>query len=754
MSTLPSKDAVLEWIRDHPTAVNKREISRAFRIKGADRIELKRLLKELEAEGEITRGKRRMTEPGRLPPVTVLVAGGPDDSGDIFATPQAWDGEGPAPRVLFVAKKGDPAIGEGDRLLARITPVTGEAHRYEGRLIRRIGAGPGKVLGIYRVGERGGRIVPVEKKADKEWIVEPGDRNGAREGELVEAEPLGRGGRLGLGKARILTRLGDPSAARAVSLIAIHENGIPIDFPDEAIAEAEAAKPVTLGKREDLRDLPLVTIDPIDARDHDDAVCAIADDDAANPGGFVVWVAIADVAHYVRPGSALDREARRRGNSTYFPDRVVPMLPEALSADLCSLMEGVDRPCLALRMVLNARGEKIAHRFTRGLMRSPASLNYAQVQAAEDGDPDDVTAPLLEEVIRPLYAAYRAVALAREKRQPLDLDLPERRIELDAEGVVTSVAFRERMDAHRVIEEFMILANVCAAETLEEKRRALVYRVHEQPNPEKLEALRQQVESVGLTLAKGQVLQTRHLNALLRAAEGGESDELVNIAVLRAQTQAYYSPENFGHFGLNLAKYAHFTSPIRRYSDLIVHRALITAHGWAPKGKNFDGMTLEEEADLAQTAEHISFTERRSMLAERDTNDRYLAAYLSDRVGAEFEGRVSGVARFGFFVKLAETGADGLVPVSTIGREYFHFNQDHSTLVGADTGLTIAMGARATVRLAEAVPATGGLIFELLSIEGGKVARGGGGGRRGSPKRKLARGKVRRAKAANKEKRS
>jgi ribonuclease R len=549
-------------------------------------------------------------------------------------------------------------------------------------------------------------------------------------------------------------RLGDPSAAKAVSLIAIHENGIPVDFPEEALEEADKAKPVTLGKREDLRDLPLITIDPVDARDHDDAVCALPDDDEANPGGHVVWVAIADVAHYVRPESALDREARRRGNSTYFPDRVVPMLPEALSADLCSLVEGEDRPCLALRMVLNAAGEKIDHRFTRGLMRSPASLNYAEVQAAIDGAADETTAPLLKDVIQPLYEAWRAVMRAREKRQPLDLDLPERRIELDEFGEVTSVAFRERLDAHRVIEEFMILANVCAAETLEAKRRALVYRVHEQPNPEKLEALREQVESVGLTLAKGQVLQTRHLNALLKQAEGSESDELVNIAVLRAQTQAYYSPHNYGHFGLNLAKYAHFTSPIRRYSDLIVHRALISAHGWAGKGKANDGLTLEEEAVLDQTAEHISFTERRSMVAERDTNDRYLAAYLKDRVGAEFEGRVSGVARFGFFVKLDETGADGLVPVSTIGREFFRYNQDAATLVGAETGLTIAMGARATVRLAEAVPVTGGLIFELLSVEGGKVARGGGGRRGpGTPRRKLAKDKAKRARAAKKAKR-
>ncbi|MEQ9261129.1 MAG: ribonuclease R [Roseovarius sp.] len=751
MSQTPSKDEILRWISENPTLTSKRDIAKAFGIKGAARIDLKRVLKELEAEGHLEKRKKTYRDPDRLPPVSVLQVNGLTPDGELLAKPLEWHGEGVEPVVLVMPRASDPALGEGDRILARLQEVKGEKHHYEARLIRRIGTNPRKVLGIFRKGAEGGRILPIDKGDGKEWTVAADATGGAKDGELVEAEQAGPKGRLGLPRARVVERLGDPSAPKAVSLIAIHQHGIPDDFPDEVIEEADSMKPSGLKGRDDLRDLPLVTIDPSDARDHDDAVWAHADDDPKNEGGHVLWVAIADVAYYVRPGSALDAEARKRGNSSYFPDRVVPMLPDRLSGDLCSLHEGVPRACIAVRMQIDAHGEKIGHKFVRGLMRSAATLTYQEVEAASLGEPNEKCAPLLDEVIKPLYAAHAALKQARESRQPLDLDLPERKVVLSEEGKVTSVAFAERLEAHKLIEEFMVLANVAAAETLIAKKSPLLFRVHEEPPPEKLETLRDVAESAGLTLAKGQVLKTRHLNQLLHQAQDTDHSEVINMSTLRAMTQAYYAPSNFGHFGLALQAYAHFTSPIRRYADLVVHRALVSAHGWGE-----DGLSPADVERLDSTAEHISETERRSMMAERDTNDRYLAAFLSERLGEEFTGRISGVAKFGVFVRLDETGADGLIPVRALGREFFHFDRDAGTLMGADTGMVIGLGQRVTVRLAEAAPVTGGIALDLVSLDGKSVARGParGGSKGKPPKRKLAQAKRKGEKLKRKVKRS
>ncbi len=755
MSTLPTKSEILEWITENPTLSAKRDIAKAFGIKGAARIDLKRMLRELEDEGHLEKRKKTYRDPDRLPPVSVLQVKAPNEDGDLFARPLEWHGEGVEPVVLVLTRASDPALGEGDRILAKLQQVQDADHAYEARLIRRIGTNPRRVLGIFRKGAEGGRIVPIDKGDAKEWIVAAGATHSAKDGELVEGEQAGPKGRLGLPKARIVARLGDPSAPRAVSLIAIHQHGIPDAFPDAVIAEADSMKPAGLSGREDLRALPLITIDPADARDHDDACYAHADEDPKNPGGHVIWVAIADVAHYIRPGSALDREARKRGNSSYFPDRVVPMLPDRLSGDLCSLHEGVPRACIAVEMRIDSQGNKIAHRFVRGLMRSPASLNYGEVQEAIDGSPNDKTAPLLDPVLKPLYAAYHALRDARSRRQPLELDLPERKIVLAEDGTVASVNFADRYDAHRLIEEFMVLANVAAAETLIAKKTPLLFRVHEEPSPEKLDSLRETAGAAGLTLAKGQVLKTAHLNRLLKDAAGTEEAELINLATLRSMTQAYYSPKNFGHFGLALLNYAHFTSPIRRYSDLIVHRGLVTAHGWGD-----DGLSPEDIEKLEPTAAHISDTERRSMMAERDTTDRYLASYLSDRVGAEFGGRINGIAKFGVFVKLDETGADGLIPMRGLGNEYWEYDRETGSIMGADTGTVIALGQRVTVKLTDAAPVTGGIGLELLTLEDADLPQGrgtprrrGGGGRKGSPKRKLVKSKKKSAKTQVKRRR-
>ncbi|MGV6840357.1 MAG: ribonuclease R [Planktomarina sp.] len=718
MSKLPSRTQIMDFIRDNPGKSTKRDISKAFGLKGAAKVELKRLLKDMGDAGEISKRKRRFADPNELPPVSVLTVSAPDAAGDIFAQPVEWGGDGARPNVLVLPRDGDPALGKGDRILARLTKVDGEDHSHTGRIIRRIAHTPSRVLGIFRKGREGGRIVPIDKGTSKEWFIPSADQNDAKDGELVEAEATGPKTRFGLPRARITERLGDPSSGRAISLIAIAQHEIPNDFPQSVLEEAANAKPADQGNRTDLTHLPLITIDPKDARDHDDACCALHDDDPANPGGFRLWVAIADVAAYVTPGSALDTEARTRGNSSYFPDRVVPMLPEALSADLCSLHEGVDRPCIAVEIQITAEGDKKSHRFVRGIMRSPAALSYEEAQAAVDGRPTAKAAPLVDTVLQPLFAAYDALKVARSERGPLELDLPERRIELTDQGDVASIQFKDRFDAHKLIEEFMVLANVCAAESLIAANVPLLFRVHEEPDRAKLDSLRETAGSVGLKLAKGQVLKTHHLNNLLTAAAGTEDAELINLASLRSMTQAYYSPDNLSHFGLALRNYAHFTSPIRRYADLLVHCALITAHKWGD-----DGLSSEDIERLPSTATQISGTERRSMAAERDTTDRYLARFMADRIGHEFEGRISGIAKFGVFAKLDETGADGLIPMRALGREYFHYDRDTQTLMGSETGQVISMGLRVKVRLEEATPLTGGLIFDLLDIEGRKIAQ-------------------------------
>ncbi|WP_432255260.1 ribonuclease R [Limimaricola sp. AA108-03] len=748
MNRLPSREEVLQWISDNPTQTAKRDIARAFGIKGAARIDLKRLLRELEDEGHLQKKRKTYRDPDRLPPVSVLSVLPPDADGDLWARPLEWHGDGEEPKVLILTRESDAGLGAGDRILAKLTATPGEEHDYTARLIRKIGTNPLRILGIFKKASEGGRIVPIDKGVDKQWIVPEGAEHGAKDGELVEAEQSGPKGRLGLPKARVMSRLGDPTAPRAVSLIAIHQHGIPDHFSDAVLAEADGKKPAGLKGRTDLRELPLITIDPSDARDHDDAVLAQPDDAPDNEGGHILWVAIADVAHYVTPGSELDREARKRGNSTYFPDRVVPMLPDRLSGDLCSLHEGVPRAVIAVRIRIDANGEKIGHRFERALMRSAASMSYEEAQSAIDGQPTDRAATMLDEVLRPLWAAYGALKKARERRQPLELDLPERRIELNEMGQVTSISFKDRLDAHRLIEEFMVLANVCAAETLIAKRQPLLFRVHEEPNPDKLDALREVVKGSGLTLAKGQVLKTAHLNQLLAQAEGTEQDELINLATLRSMTQAYYNAENFGHFGLALRDYAHFTSPIRRYSDLIVHRGLISAHGWGKVG--LSDTDLER---LDETAKQISDTERRSMLAERDTTDRYLAAFMSERIGAELPGRISGIARFGVFVKLDETGADALVPIRSLGNEFFHFDAESQTLMGSDSGRVIGLGQRVTARLVEAAPISGGLIAELVEIDGATMPRGPSRRPGKPPRRKAGVAKKKAAVRAKKEKR-
>jgi ribonuclease R len=722
----PDRDAIVAFIRANPGKVGTREIAREFGLKNADRAELKRILRELSDKGTIKKDGKKVTETAQLPATLLADITARDNDGELIATPAEWDEAegGEAPRIrIHIPRHARPGTmaGVGDRALLRIERVSGDDVGYRGRVIKVIDHAKTRVLGVFRsTPDGGGRLLPVDKKqAGKELNIARSDTGGAKDGDLVSVDLL-RGRGFGLAAGKVKERLGSVASEKTISMIAIHAHDIPQAFSRDAIAEAEAAEPPTPRGREDWRDVPLVTIDPPDAKDHDDAVHAEADTDPNNKGGFIVHVAIADVAFYVRPNSALDRDALVRGNSVYFPDRVVPMLPERISNDLCSLVPGEARGALAVRLVIAADGRKKSHSFHRVLMRSAAKLNYAQAQAAIDGRPDDTTGPLLNPILKPLYAAYHAVKRARDERNPLDLDLPERKILLKGDGTVDRVVVPERLDAHRLIEEYMILANVAAAETLEKKALPLIYRVHNEPSLEKVHALQEFLKTLDIPFAKQGALRPSLFNRVLTLVAGQDYEHMVNEVVLRSQAQAEYSAENYGHFGLNLRRYAHFTSPIRRYADLVVHRALIRALGLGD-GALPDGETAEH---LAEVAAQISLTERRAMKAERETADRLIAHHLADRIGASFQGRISGVTRAGLFIKLDDTGADGLVPMRTIGSEYFNFDETRHALVGSRSGAMHRLGDVVDVRLVEAQPIAGALRFELLS-EGNAVPRSG-----------------------------
>jgi ribonuclease R len=723
-SALPDKADVLAFLAEHPDRGNKRELTRAFGIKGDARAPFKALLREMEREGLLARSRKTVRRAAELPSVTVVDIPTDADPDNLIAYPAKWDEEdGERPKIrIETPKRARVVPGPGNRILARIERGDGEVPDYVGRAMKIIDRPRRAIIGIVRSSREGARLVPVERKG-RELSIAPGDMGEAEDGDLVEVEIITTG-RAMRQRARVLSVIGNPHSEKAISLIAIHNLEIPYRFPGDVLAEAEAAEPVDLKGREDWREMPILTIDPADAKDHDDAVYAEPDTDKANKGGFIVYIAIADVAHYVRPGSDLDREAYLRGNSVYFPDRVVPMLPERISNDLCSLKEGENRPAMALRMVIDKSGAKKSHSFHRVVIRSAAKLSYQQAQAAIDGHPDDQTGPLLEPVLKPLWAAYGAMHKARLEREPLDLDLPERRVILNDKGLVEDIVVPPRLDAHKLIEEMMIMANVCAAETLEAHDVPLLYRVHDAPSIQKLEGLRETLKSLELNLAKGMTLKPAHFNRILARADSTDNPHLVNELVLRAQAQAEYTHQNYGHFGLNLRRYAHFTSPIRRYADLIVHRALIQALKLGP-----DGLTEGEVSKLPGIGEHISMTERRAMAAERETVDRLMAHFLVDRIGDTFKGRIAGVTRSGLFVKLDVTGADGFIPASTLGTDYYRYVETEMALIGERSGERFRMGDRVEVRLLEAAPMAGALRFELLS-EGERVTPLVGGGRR------------------------
>ncbi len=729
----PTREQVLAFIRESPVPVGKREIARAFHVTGDRRADLKKLLSELSQEGSVDRGRgRRVAPPKRLPEVAVIEVFALDADGDLLCRPIEWPEAGPPPRILLrPGKRGLEDLAIGSRALAQLKHLSPDF--YEARPIRKLETATARVLGLFERVGTGARIRSTDKRNRADFTVLPRNENGAEPGELVVAEIL-PATRLGLRQARVVARLGDGSAPGAISLIAIHARELPTEFSDSALAEANGASVPDLKGREDLRDIPLVTIDGPDARDFDDAVWAEPDPDPANEGGWHLIVSIADVAHYVGAGSALDREAHRRGNSVYFPDRVVPMLPENLSNGLCSLKPNEPRACLAYHLWIDQRGRLIRHRLVRGLMRSAARLTYEQVQAAVDGAPDDLTGPLVAPIIRPLYGAFAALLKARTERGTLELDLPERKVLIGEDGKVAAIQARERLDSHRLIEEFMIAANVAAAEDLEERGQPGLYRVHDRPDPVKLDAVRDFIQGLGqgLTLAKGQVITPAQLTRLLSQAKELPEAQLISDIVLRAQAQAVYSHQNIGHFGLALRRYAHFTSPIRRYADLIVHRALIRT--WKLGDDGLDDSTVGR---LPEIGAHISMTERRAAEAEREAVDRYTAAFLSERVGATFSGRISGVAKFGLFVRLDETGADGLVPISTLPEDYYIHEEAKHRLIGRRSNRVYRLADRVKAKLVEADAMSGSTLFRIIEDLG---REGPARPERASPRRRGRRG--------------
>ena len=737
---LPSRQQVLDFIERSVEPAGKREISKAFGLKGTEKIALKALLKDMAEEGLIDGNRSAFHRMGGVPKVTVLRVVDVED-GEPLAIPDTWQpDDGTLPPRLRIVERGrgrerqQEALRVGDRVLAR-TEEAGKgliAHP-----MKKLPTSTEQVLGVIEVDGAGkGWLAPVDKRVRNAMPIV--DLGNAHVGQLVLAEPVGRSAQA---RMKVTQVLGDPLAPRAFSLIAIHKHGIPFSFAEATVEEARVAArlPLSDQHREDLRALPIVAIDPADARDHDDAIWAEPDGE----GGFRAVVAIADVSFYVRPGGGLDREARKRGNSVYFPDRVVPMLPEVLSADVCSLKSGEDRAAMACHLVIDAEGRVTSWRFTRALVRIHEVVAYEEAQRRIDAGEAPVH-------FQNLWAAWRVLEKAREARDPLALELPERRVVLDAQGKIAEIALRERLDAHRVVEDFMIAANVAAAKALEAKVAPVVYRIHEPPSREKLVALKDYLATFGRKLALGQVITPSLFNRMLKDVTDEAEKALVMEAVLRSQTQAYYGPRNAGHFGLSLGSYAHFTSPIRRYSDLLVHRALVDAYHLEqprPDGAGIpptSGLADKDRDDLTRVSQAISDSERRAMMAERETIDRYVAAWLSGRVGEVFDTRITGVQKFGVFATIIGLGGDGLVPVSILGAERFAYDEKSQILEGERSGVKFAMGMILKLRLAEANPLTGALKFEPVDVAEGVQRIEQRGSRlpgKGKPKGAFAAGK-------------
>jgi len=511
------------------------------------------------------------------------------------------------------------------------------------------------------------------------------------------------------GNFQFIKNLGCINSTKTYTPMGVHAYSLPHAFSADAQHIADKGSIPNLDLRTDLRDIPLVTIDGPDAKDFDDAVFAISDEDPRNKGGWKAIVAIADVSHYVPSNSSLDKEAYLRGNSVYFVDKVIPMLPEQLSNNLCSLRPNEDRACLAVEMIISASGKIKSYRFKRGLMRSRARLTYEQVEKAIHGQTDDITKDLLDSVIQPLYGCYKSLKKARDLRGTIQVETVENVFLLNEDGSVKGVKAKNRLESHQIIEEFMIAANVAAAKTLQAKNWPTIYRIHERPDKMRLQNVCALAKSLRMPVKKFDNKNIiNSLNEILFAAKKLPYSKLFNELILRSQAQARYSSHNMGHFGLNLSAYSHFTSPIRRYADLIVHRSLIAA-------LELDNIKHQPiDLDLDGISEHISKTERIAMEAEREVQDRFMAKYMQQHLGSIFDGTIVGVGIPGIFIELDNIGAQGFIPKQELGDDYFIFNETQHCYVGKRTRKIYQIGNRVKVVVTNADPILCSIGFSLV----------------------------------------
>jgi ribonuclease R len=712
------RDAVLEHLQETGKPVSVRELVKKLRLQKEGRAELKPLLRRLIEDGEVVKIRgARIGLPSRMNLVVGRLSCNPAGYG--FVAPETRRS---GQSDVYVSAVNMKEALHGDRVVARVERVTPKGP--EGRIIRVLERGLTRLVGRYQEDARfGGHVVPFDKRVLHELFIPPGEHGGASPGEMVAAEitrpptatrnPSGR-------VLEVLGRLEDPGVDLKVVMA---KYGLPDAFP--ADVEAEAARvpgevrPEELAGRTDFRPWTTVTVDPETARDHDDAISL----DRMPNGHWLLAVHIADVAHYVREGTLLDQEAYLRGTSVYFPDRVVPMLPHALSSNICSLVEGQDRLTQTAVLELDARGKLRKVEFHDGVIRSAARMTYQQVQKIVDGDAElrERYAPLVELFLR-MDELARLMRARRHQRGSLDFDLPEPKLILDATGAMTGITAHERLDSMRVIEEFMLAANEAVAERLHEAGAPALFRIHEQPDPERVEEFCELVASFGYRVP-GHLEQVRpqDFQLVLRQIEGKPEEKLVSYLLLRTMKLARYHEQNLGHFGLATEMYAHFTSPIRRYPDLVVHRALRAVRRGEARGE------AELREALPEMGRHLSEMERRATEAERELVEWKKVRFMADKLGEVYTGYVTGVQAFGLFVELDEIYVQGLVHVSSMTDDYYQFNQKAHLLKGENTRKTYRLGDRVEVQVVRVDLERRQIDFALVDV----LERAAAGARKG-----------------------